>query len=163
MRLAPEIAVPGIAGALRSTPRTVRPEPADPDRGQRGRYRVLLDCGPEIAYHALRGISRVHCHMFDPPNSCLTYRGLGLARQFVDRRLGLVNGVLRHILGCVSGLLCDLDGLLREPLRVESVLDRVDGLAHFVAGDFDFGDDHLRVGISSGPGGATAPAIGPHM
>src|SRR5215217_8985142 len=108
MRLAPEIAIPGIARALRSTPRTVRPEPADPDRRQRGRYRVALDRGPEIASHALRGISRVHCHMLDPSNSCLTYGGLGLARQFVDRRFGLFNGVLRYILGRFSGLLRDL-------------------------------------------------------
>src|SRR5215211_7348288 len=102
MRLTPVIAIPGIARALRSTTRTVRPEPADPDRRQRGRYRVALYRGPEIASHALRGISRVHCHMLDPPHSCLAYRGLGLARQFVDCCLGLFNGVLRHILGRVS-------------------------------------------------------------
>src|SRR5215216_4784326 len=141
MCLAPVIAIPGRAGALRATTRTVRPEPTDPDRRNRRWHWILLDRRPEIPFHALGGISRVHGHMLDLSNRCLTDGGLGLARQLIDRRLGLFNGVLRHILGGFSGLLSDFGGsrngllrdlgggadrLLRESFRIKPLLDCLD-------------------------------------
>ena len=98
--------------------------------------------------------------MLDPSNSCLANGGLGLARHFVDRRLGLFNRVLRHILGGFSGLLSavpffgllrDLGGLLRELLRIKPLLDRLDGPGHLLAGGFDVGGDHLRVASAAEP------------
>ena len=95
--------------------------------------------------------------MLDPSNRCLTDGGLGLARQFVDRRLGLFNGVLRHILGRFSGLLRDLGRLLREPFRIKPLLNRPDGLGHLLAGGFDVGGDHLWVRIGTRSRGLLRP------